>query len=214
MAIKIILADDHTIVRQGIRSLLDSQADFQVIAEASNGKEALELTKQYKPDVLVLDVMMPNINGLEVARQVCSITNVLMLSMHRDEVYVLEALHNGASGYLLKESSDKELLQAIRTVTSGQHYLSAPFSELAIKSYVEKFSRVGFDLFELLTDREREIFFLAVDGKNNVAISKELSISPRTVETHRANMLKKLGVNSQTELVKFAIKKGLISLDS
>ena len=134
MAIKIILADDHTIVRQGIRSLLDSQADFQVIAEASNGKEALELTKQHEPDVLVLDVMMPGLNGLEVARQVSSITRVLILSMHRDEVYVLEALHNGASGYLLKESSDKELLQAIRTVASGQHYLSAPFSELAIKS--------------------------------------------------------------------------------
>jgi DNA-binding NarL/FixJ family response regulator len=212
--IKIILADDHTIVRQGIRSLLDTHADFEVVGEASDGREAIQLTRELKPDVLVVDVMMPGLNGLEVARQVSGETHVLMLSMHRDEVYVLEALHNGAAGYLLKDTSDKELLQAIRTVATGQRYLSPPFSEYAISSYVEKFDRVGFDLFELLTDREREIFFMVVDGRNSTTIAEELSISPRTVETHRANMMSKLGMNSQTELVKYAIKKGLISLDS
>ena len=212
MVVSILLADDHNVVRQGLRSLLDSQPDFKVIGEACNGQEAVQMTQQLNPAVVVLDLMMPGLNGLEVTRQIKSLTRVLILSMHANEGYVLEALKNGAYGYILKDSTAEELVQAVRQVSEGRHYLSAPFSDQAISAYIQKSTSSRPDPYDTLTNREREILQLVAEGNSASEISAILSISPRTVETHRANLMRKLELNSQVDLIRFAIRKGILPL--
>ena len=206
----LIIAEDHHVVRDGLRALLAAQKDFQLVGEAADGLEAVQLTEKLKPDVLVLDLTLPRLHGLEVARQVKKSspkTRVLILSMHANEAYVLEALRNDAAGYLLKDSTGAELVRAVRDVVAGRKYLSGSLSELAIQAYIQrKTTDTAQDMYEALTDREREVLQLAAEGLNNPEIAEKLFISPRTAETHRANVLRKLNFKTQTDLVRFAIR--------
>ena len=211
--ISIVLVDDHHIVRQGLRALLETESDFKVVGEAANGFEALDLAAREKPDVLIVDVMMPGMNGLEVVRQVTRRklpTRVIMLSMYSSEAYVLEALRDGASAYVLKGARAEELIKAVREVVAGRHYLSPPLSEFALNSYVVKARALPQDKHKLLTTRERQVLQLAVEGATSVAIGKRLGISSRTVETHRAHMMQKLGLRTQTDLIRYAVRQGLL----
>ncbi|MDE3091111.1 MAG: response regulator transcription factor [Chloroflexota bacterium] len=214
MAVSILLADDHHVVRQGLRTLLEAQVDFHVVGEAADGLEAVRLVERFKPNVLVVDLMMPGINGIEVACQVKSRspqTRVVVLSMHANEAYVLEALQCGASAYVLKESTAEELVRAIRAVAAGRHYLSPPLSERAIEAYTQKIAGdAALDLYETLTHREHEVLHLAAEGRTTSEIAERLSISPRTAETHRTNLMRKLGLHSQTELVRYALQRGIL----
>jgi len=212
----IMLADDHKIVRQGLRALLEAEPDFHLVGEAGDGLEAVQLAARLCPDVLVLDLMMPGLGGLEVTLQVgkrSPQTRVIILSMHADEAYVLEALRNGAAGYVLKESSADELVQAVREVVAGRRFLSSPLSERAIDAYVSKAQEVALDRYETLTAREREVLHLAAEGHTNAEIADRLSISSRTAETHRANMMRKLALRSQTDLIRYALRRGIIPME-
>lgn len=213
----IILADDHNIVRQSLRLLLEAEADFEVVGEAADGLEVAGLVERLHPDVLVLDVMMPGINGLEVTwqvRQSYPETRVVILSMHANEAYVLAALRNGADGYVLKDSSAEDLLQAIREVALGRRYLSPPFSQLSLEKYLEKTQSTAVDIQDALTARERELLHLAAAGHTSAEIAAMLSISPRTAETHRANMMRKLGLHAQADLIRYALQRGIISIEA
>ena len=211
-SISVILADDHHIVRQGFKSLLENQKGFSVVAEAGDGPQAVKLTARLKPDVLVTDLMMPGLNGLEVTRQVrksAPETKVVILTMYTDEPYVIEALQNGACAYVLKESDVSDLIKAIHEVTAGRHYLSSPLSELAIAAFKEKTKGASLDLYDTLTTREREVLQLVIEGYHNVDIAEKLFISTRTVESHRASMMQKLSIKSRDDLMRYAMKKGL-----
>ena len=211
--ISIVLADDHLIVRQGLRSLLESEPDFTVIGETGDGLQAVELVKKENPDVAVLDLMMPGLNGIEVARQLskqAARTRIIILSMYDDEGFVLEALSNGVSAYVLKETGSADLIHAVREVYHGHRYLSPALSDRAIEIY-EQMNRVGTtDKYETLTTREREVLQLAAEGLGTTEMAERLFISPRTAETHRSNLMQKLGLQNQTDLVRFAIRKDLI----
>ncbi len=213
MAITILLADDHHVVRTGIRNLLETEAEFEVIGEASTGLEAVQMTEKLSPDVMVLDLMMPGLNGLEVTRQVQNKTKVLILSMHSNEAYVLEALQNGAYGYVLKDSTAEELIQAVHEVSRGKRYLSPPFSDRAIAAYIQRTQSSEMDPYETLTTREREILLLVAEGRNTGEISQALSISTRTVEGHRASVMHKLNLHSQAEMIRYALRRGILPLD-
>lgn len=212
MTITILLADDHQVVRQGLRSLLEVQPGFEVVGEASDGLEAVHLVGILRPKVLVLDLMMGGLNGLEVTRQVANKTRVVILSMHANEAYVLGALRNGAYGYVLKESTADDLVKAVRLADEGRRFLSEPFSDRAIDIYANKTKTHPMDPYDTLTSREREVLQLVVEDYSNIEIAARLSISPRTVETHRANLMHKLNLETQTDLIRFAIKHGIISL--
>jgi len=216
MTTTIMLADDHKIVRQGLRALLEIEPDFHLVGEAGDGLEAVRLAERLRPDVLVLDLMMPGLTGMEVTLQVgkrSPQTRVIILSMHANEAYVLEALRNGAVGYVLKESSADELVQAVREVVAGRRFLSSPLSERAIDAYVSKAQEATLDRYDTLTGREREVLHLAAEGHTNAEIAKRLSISSRTAETHRANMMRKLDLHSQTDLIRYALRRGIILMD-
>jgi two-component system, NarL family, response regulator NreC len=211
--ISIVLADDHHIVRQGVKALLENDADFSVVGEASDGLKAVDLTAHLKPNVLVVDLMMPGLNGIEVTRQVSKLspkTKILILSMYMNEPYVIEALRNGAYGYVLKESNISDLVHAIREVMSGRHYLSPPLSERAIGTYLEQTKDTVLDPYNMLSTREREVLHLAIEGYSNADIAAKLFISSRTAETHRSNMMRKLNLHTQTDLIKYALKKGML----
>jgi two-component system, NarL family, response regulator NreC len=211
----IVLADDHTVVRAGLRALLAAEPGFEVVAEAADGLEAVRLVERLQPDVLVVDVMMPGLNGIEVTRQVrqrVPKTRVVVLSMHAHEPYVLEALRHGAGGYVLKDASSEQLTQAVREVAEGRHYLSPPLTERAIAAYVERAQPAAMDPYELLTTREREVLQLAAEGKTNPEIAQALTLSPRTVEMHRGNLMRKLDLQTQTDLVRYAIRRGIIAV--
>jgi two-component system, NarL family, response regulator NreC len=206
----LLLADDHLIVRQGLRALLATETDLRLVGEASEGLEAVRLAERLRPDVLVLDLMMPGLNGLDVARQVARRspeTRMVILSMHAHEAYVLEALLAGASAYVLKESSSDELVKAIRAVTSGRRYLSPPLSEEALGAYTRRTGSLPPDPYHTLTAREREVLQLTAEGHSGSDIAERLFISPRTVETHRANLMRKLKVRNQKELVRYALQR-------
>ena len=212
----ILLADDHQIVRQGMRALLEAEQGLTVVGEAADGLKAVELAERLKPAIAILDMMMPHLNGIEATRQMRSRapqTRVIILSMHANEAYVLESLRNGAAAYVLKDASSADLLQAIQEVVAGRRYLSAPLSERAIEAYVHRISDAALDPYESLTSREREVLQLAAEGFGNGEIAARLQISPRTAEVHRANLLRKLNLHSQTELIRFAIKRGILSVD-
>ncbi len=212
----IVLADDHNVVRQGLRTLLEGEPGFEVVGEASDGHGAVDLVSSLQPDVLVIDLMMPNLNGLEVVRQVGKkfpTTRSIILSMHSNESYVVQALKYGAAGYVLQESIAGELVRAINEVSIGRRYLSPPLSDQAIEAYSNKSEDNETDPYELLTTREREVLQLAVEGYSNKEIGERLSISPRTVESHRANFKQKLGLKTQTDLIRFALKQGIIAME-
>jgi DNA-binding NarL/FixJ family response regulator len=217
MAVTVLLADDHPIVRQGLRHLLELQPDFKVVGEASDGLEASQMAERYHPDVLVLDMMMPGLNGLEVTRQVrqrSPATHIIILSMHNNDAYVLQALKRGASGYVLKDSGPGEVIQAVKQVMLGQRYLSPNLAENLIELLLKQTGNLPKDPYDELTNREREVFQLSVEGWNNSEIAERLCISPRTVEVHRTNLMEKLKLHSQMDLLRYAIRRGMVSLES
>lgn len=212
----ILLADDHNIVRQGLRALLQSEPHFRLVGEASDGIEAVRLADRLKPDVLITDLMMPGLNGLEVTRQVTKLLpqiRVIILSMYTNDAYVLEALKNGALGYVLKDSQAADLIQAVKEVIAGNRYLSPPLSERALELYLQKVESVPDDPYELLTTREREVLQLVAEGRTSSEIATRLFISPRTAEGHRANLMRKLGLQNNADLIRFALKRGILPLD-
>jgi two-component system response regulator NreC len=212
----IVLADDHHVVRQSLRLLLEAEPDFQVLGEAATGLEAVEMAERARPDVLVIDIMMPELNGIDAVRQVkkqLPQTVVVILSMHENEAYVLEALRAGVSAYVLKKSTAQELVYAIRQGIAGHLFLSPPLSEHAIQAYLEKAQGTVLDPYETLTTREREVLHLAAEGLNHTEIAARLSISPRTVEMHHSNLMRKLHLRNQTELIRFAIQRGILPLE-
>ncbi len=212
----ILLAEDHHVVRQAFKVLLEEDPDWLVVGEAANGIDAVALAEQLHPDILLVDLMMPGISGLEVTRQVSRLspeTRVVVLSMHSDEAYVLEALRNGAVGYVLKGSTAMELMQALREVRRGRRYLSPPLSDRALDDYVKKARDSNVDPYETLTTRERELLHLVAEGHANSEIAGRMSISQRTVETHRTNVNRKLGLRTQVDLILYAMRRGILSLE-
>jgi DNA-binding NarL/FixJ family response regulator len=214
MPIKIILADDHKIVRQGLRTLLEQEPDLEVMAEADDGRMAVRLARELSPQVVIMDVSMPDLNGIEATRQVlaeCPGVKVIALSMHADRRFVMNMLKAGASGYLLKDSAFEELATAIRMVLAGKIYLSTEIANVVVKDYLQG----GGDesVFSVLTPREREVLQLMAEGKSSRQIADHLNISIKTVETHRMQIQHKLEIYSVAELTKYAIREGLSSLD-
>jgi DNA-binding NarL/FixJ family response regulator len=210
---RIALADDHPIVRQGLRSLLEKEPGFSVVGEASDGLKVADLVDKTQADVLVLDLLMPGLGGLDVARDVARRspkTRIVVLSMHSSEAFVLQALRNGASAYVLKDASMTELVTAVRQVLAGRRYLSFRLSERAIEAYINRADGGAVDIYETLTAREREVLHLAAEGLSNPAIGKRLNISVRTAEAHRAHIMQKLGLRNRTELIAYALRRGLI----
>lgn len=210
----IVLADDHHLVRQGFKTLLEAEPDFLVIGEAADGLEVVDLVGRLRPDVLVLDLIMPGLNGLDIIQQVIRRSNrtqIVVLSMHANVAYVSEALRNGAAGYVLKGSSAANLKQAIRTVIAGQRYLSPPLSEQAIKDYELKIGDTKLDPYYTLTPREKEVIHLVAEGHTTREIAARLAISPRTVESHRRNLMAKLELRTQSDLIRFALRRGILT---
>jgi two-component system response regulator NreC len=213
--IRILLADDHTVVRKGLRLLLESQDGFEVIADACDGRETVAFAEQHQPDVVVLDVAMPILNGIEAARQISAKfpnTAIVFLSMHSDEGYVLKALKSGARAYLLKDSAEYDLIAAIKAVSEGKAFFSPAISKMLVEDYMRQMrERDVEDSYELLTTREREILQLLAEGKSNKDVAALLHLSLYTVETHRSNIFQKLNLHSSAELILYAIRKGVIS---
>ncbi|HSE26488.1 MAG TPA: response regulator transcription factor [Pyrinomonadaceae bacterium] len=212
----IVLADDHHIVRQGLRALLEVEKDLQVVGEAGDGLEAVQTVESLGPKVLVLDLMMPGLNGLDVLKQIkkrSPNTQIVILSMYANEAYVLEALSNGASAYVLKDSKSADLVQAVREAAAGRRYLSPPLTARAIEVYQERAQATSLDRYDTLTAREREVLHLAAEGMTNSEIAVRLGISSRTAETHRANLMHKLDMHSQAELIRFALRRGIIPME-
>jgi DNA-binding NarL/FixJ family response regulator len=212
-ALRILLADDHTVVRQGLRRVLEERPEWQVVAEAGDGRDAVRLAEQFKPDVAVVDVAMPLLNGIEATRQItrrAPQTRVLVLSMYSDEAYVTQMLKAGATGYLLKDSADVDLLQAVQAVSQGKSFFSPAVARLMSDDYARQRGEDALDRYESLSDREREIFQLVAEGKANKEIAALLFISPSTVETHRARIMDKLDLHSAAEIVLYAVRRGVI----
>lgn len=212
----IVLADDHHVVRQSFRLLLEAEPDFHVLGEAASGLETIELVLRLRPDVLLVDLMMPELNGIEVARRIkkqLPNTVIVILSMHESEAYVVEALRAGVSAYVLKKSTAQELVYAIQQSLAGHLFLSPPLNEHAIQAYLEKTQGTSLDPYDTLTAREREVLHLAAEGLNNSAIAARLSISPRTVEMHHGNLMRKLRLRNQADLIRFAIQRGILPLE-
>jgi DNA-binding NarL/FixJ family response regulator len=216
MQTRILLADDHQVVIDGLKALIAKEQDMQVVGQATDGLEVLPEVLKVTPDVLVLDVMMPGLSGLEVARQLserAQATKIIMLSMHSNDAYVAEALRYGVAGYVLKQANATSLIDAIRAVRDGERYLSPPLSLDKIEAWEAETKAAAIDPFDTLSTREREVFQLAAQGLTSAAIGERLKIGKRTVETHRANLQRKLGVRTHSELVRIAVKRGLVSVD-
>jgi DNA-binding NarL/FixJ family response regulator len=216
MSIKILLADDHRIFRESLSSLLDQQTDIEIIAQANNGQTAVELAKELLPDVVIMDIGMPDLNGIEATRQILSKGSqikVIALSMYSDRKFVAEMLKAGARGYLLKDSAAEELIQAIRTVIDEGTYLPPSLTDLVIENYVRNPTKADKSVFSALTPREREVLQLMAEGKSTKQIGGNLHISIKTVETHRLNIMEKLDIHSVAELTKYAVREGLTSLE-
>jgi DNA-binding NarL/FixJ family response regulator len=213
--IRILLADDHTVIRKGLRLLLESQPGFKVIGEAADGRETVAQAELHQPDVVVLDVAMPTLNGIEAARQISAKlpqTAIVFLSMHSDESYVLKALKSGAKAYLLKDSAEYDLINAIRAVSEGKAFFSPAISKMLMEEYMRQMQeREVEDSYDLLTTREREVLQLLAEGKTNKEVAQILNLSLYTVETHRGNILQKLNLHSGAELILYAVRKGVIA---
>jgi two-component system, NarL family, response regulator NreC len=214
MAVTLVVADDHRVVRQGLCALLKTEQDFRLVGEAADGIEALRLVERLRPNVLVLDLMMPGLGGLETAKQAAKAspgTRTVVLSMHANEAYVVEALRAGAVGYVLKESGADELIRAVREAAAGRRFLSPSISQNALNAYMRKAQTPSQDPYETMTAREREVFHLTAEGYSGAAVAQRLFISPRTVESHRANLMRKLGLRNHKELIRYAVRRGLLA---
>jgi two-component system, NarL family, response regulator NreC len=213
--LRILLADDHQLVRQGLRMILQEQEDWEIVGEVGNGREAVRIAVETRPDVAILDIGMPQLNGVEAARQIsrkCPDVRVLMLSMYSDEAYISQAVQAGARGYLLKDSADVDLISAVTAVAEGKSFFSPAAASVMLDDYVRQLSERGrTDRFESLSEREREVFQLIAEGHSNKEIAEMLCLSPSTVETHRAHIMEKLKLHSAAELVLYAVRKGVIS---
>lgn len=211
---RVLLADDHSIVRRGMRSLLETEDSVEIVAEAADGLEALRLCEEHRPDLLILDVAMPKLNGIDVAARVQKMQpppRAIMLSMHLDESYVMRSLNAGARGYLLKDATDEDLIPAIRAVAAGKSYFSPAVSGVLAAEYVEQLQERGLtDSYDLLTDREKEVLQLLAEGRSNKEVAALLEVGLSTVETHRGNLMQKLGLHSTAEIVLYAVRKRLI----
>ena len=213
--IRVLLADDHKLIRAGLVLVVQQQPDLSVIGEADDGRQAVQLVESLKPDVVVMDIGMPNLNGIEAARQITASrpdTAVVILSMHADEGYVLRALKAGARAYLLKDSATTDLVQAIRAVVEGKSFFSPAVSKVLLQDYMRKLRRTGAeDSYDLLSPREREVLQLVAEGKSNKEVANLLNLSTYTVETHRAKIMQKLNLKGVPELILYAVRKGIIS---
>jgi len=216
MSIKILLADDHQIIREGLRSLLEKQSDMEVVAEAHDGLTTVRLVQKINPDVVIMDIGMPDMNGIDATRQIITEhtkVKVIALSMHSDRRFVLEMLKAGASGYLLKDSAFEELVSAIHTVMANQPYLSPRITDIVVKEYLHHLPNGEPTVFTVLTKREREVLQLLAEGRTTKQIAFSLSVSAKTIETHRQQLMEKLRLHSIAELTKYAIREGLTSLE-
>jgi two-component system response regulator NreC len=213
--VRILLADDHTLLRQGLRKILQERPDWKVVAEAGDGREAVRLTLAVQPDIAILDIGMPLLNGIEATRQIVRRLpdiHVLILSMHANEAYIIQALRAGAKGYLLKDSADTDLIRGVAAVATGKSFFSPAAAKVMLDDYVRHLAEKGIaDRFDSLSEREREIFQLVAEGHSNKEIAELLSVSPTTIETHRAHILQKLDVHNTAELVLYAVRRGVIS---
>lgn len=213
--IRILLADDHTVMRRGLRLLLESQPEFSVVAEAADGRQAVEQAEATQPDVAVVDIAMPNLSGIEAAERIATVlpqTALVILSMHSDESYVLRALKVGAKGYLLKDSAEGDLIDAIKAVHQGKTFFSPEITRMLVEDYVREIrTRGAEDSYDLLTPREREILQLLAERKSNKEIAVALNLSVYTIETHRRNLQEKLDLHSLADLILYAVRKGVIS---
>jgi two-component system, NarL family, response regulator NreC len=213
--IRILLADDHTVVRKGLRLLLESQPGFTVVADAPNGREAVALAEQHRPDVVVMDVAMPILNGIEAARQILAKqpqAAIVFLSMHADESYVLRALKAGARAYLLKDSAEHDLIDAVHAVSEGKAFFSPAISKMLVEDYVRQMHEQKVeDSYDLLTNRERQVLQLLAEGRSNKEVATFLDLSLHTVETHRGHIMQKLSLHSGAEMILYAIRKGVIT---
>jgi two-component system, NarL family, response regulator NreC len=214
MPLRILLADDHTIVRHGLRKIVEEREGWQVVAEAGDGREAVRIALELQPDIAVLDIGMPLLNGIEAARQIvrrAPCVHVLILSMHANEAYVIQAVQAGAKGYLLKDSADTDLIQGICAITQGKSFFSPAVSKVLLDDYVRQLARRGItDRYETLSEREREVFQLIAEGRSNKEIAELLFVSTSTVETHRAHIMEKLDLHSAAEIVLYAVRRGVI----
>jgi two-component system, NarL family, response regulator NreC len=214
-AVRILLGDDHTVVRQGLRKILEEQPAWQVIAQASDGRQAVQQTLALLPDVAVLDIAMPLLNGIEATRQIvrrAPAVRVLILSMHAEEAYVTEAVQAGAKGYLLKDSADSDLVRGVAAVAAGTSFFSPAAAKVMLDDYLRHLSQKGIvNRYDALSEREREVLQLIAEGRSSKEVAEVLSISPATVETHRTHILQKLDVHNTAELVLYAVRRGVIS---
>jgi DNA-binding NarL/FixJ family response regulator len=216
MSIRVVLADDHKIIRDGLRTLLEKEAGMEVVAEAENGRKTIKLAQKLTPHVIIMDVSMPDMNGIEATRQIVTEmphVKVIALSMHSDRRFVLGMLEAGASGYLLKDCAFEELAQAIRNVNAGHTYLSPKIADVVVKGYLSRISEMNIAAGNVLTPREREILQLIAEGMSAKEIAGHLNLGIKTVETHRRNMMQKLKMNSIAELTKYAVREGLVALE-
>ena len=217
MSTKILLADDHKITREGLRSLIEKQSDMEVVAEAEEGHTAVQLVRKMSPDVAIMDVSMSDLNGIEATQKIVSEfpnVKVIALSMHSDTLFVTKMLKSGASGYLLKDCAFEELTLAIRTVTAGKTYLSPAISDVVVDGYLQRLSEAESGDIDVLTHREREVLQMLAEGQSTKQIALKLHISIKTVETHRRQIMQKLDIYNVAELTKYAIRKGLTSLEA
>jgi DNA-binding NarL/FixJ family response regulator len=212
--LRVLLADDHGIVRRGMKALLENESDIEVAGEAADGREALKLCLSLDPDVAIVDIAMPQLNGIDVTAQALKQLprlKVIMLSMYADESYVLRALMAGAKGYLLKEATEEDLLPAVRAVAAGKSFFSPAISSVLLEDYVRQLQQRGLeDSYHLLTDREKEVLQLLAEGRSNKEVAQLLDVGLSTVETHRANLMQKLGLHNTAEIVLYAVRKGII----
>lgn len=212
---RILIADDHGVVRKGLRFLLASEPSMEVVAEASNGREAIELAEKHEPDIAILDIAMPLLSGTEAAAQITRKqprTGVIILSMHSDEEFVLRALSCGAKGYLLKDSAESDLVRAVETVAVGRPFFSPAITQMLLDDYMRRLQRSGSeDTYDLLTEREKEVLHLLAQGKTNKEAAVVMNVGVSTVETHRTNLMQKLNLHNTAEIVLYAVRKRLIS---
>lgn len=215
--IRLLVADDHKIFRQGIKKLLEEEADLQVVGEAADGRDAVKKATELKPDLVLMDIAMANLNGLEATKQIKKVlpeTKIIMVTMHKNEEYILQSFQAGASGYILKEGAVEELVHAIRSIHQDKSFLSPTISKTLIDAYLRKMETGKTETpFDLLTDREREVLQLIAEGYTNREVAKALFISVKTVEAHRAHIMQKLNIHDVAKLVKYAIQKGLVDLN-